>query len=93
MAGVMESGHHNRLVPWSPITPAIDKYVVLRRAELLAEGCPNYRVTLIREIEPELRFEPLVVINNSLIRNNMHAPNPTSPKLDLVRGLPPKKSL
>jgi hypothetical protein len=32
-------------------TPAIDKYVTLRRAELLAEGCPNYRVTLIREIE------------------------------------------
>jgi hypothetical protein len=32
-------------------TPAIDKYVALRRAELLAEGCPNYRVTLIREIE------------------------------------------
>ena len=32
-------------------TPAIDKYAILRRAELLAEGCPNYRVTLIEEIE------------------------------------------
>jgi len=32
-------------------TPAIDKYVVRRWDELLAEGCPNYRATLIREIE------------------------------------------
>jgi hypothetical protein len=32
-------------------TPAIDKFVVRRWDELLAEGCPNYRATLIREIE------------------------------------------
>jgi hypothetical protein len=32
-------------------TPAIDRYVVRRWNELLAEGCPNYRATLIREIE------------------------------------------
>jgi hypothetical protein len=32
-------------------TPAIDKYVVRRWAELRGEGCPNYRATLIREIE------------------------------------------
>lgn len=32
-------------------TPAIDKYVAWRWAELRGEGCPNYRATLIREIE------------------------------------------
>ena len=32
-------------------TPAIDRYVVRRRSELLSEGCPDYRATLIREIE------------------------------------------
>ena len=32
-------------------TPAIDRYVVRRRSELLDEGCPEYRATLIREIE------------------------------------------
>jgi hypothetical protein len=32
-------------------TPAIDHYVARRWPELLAEGCPNYRATLIREIE------------------------------------------
>ena len=32
-------------------TSAIDKFVVRRWDELLAEGCPNYRATLIREIE------------------------------------------
>ena len=30
---------------------AIDQYVVRRRCELLGEGCPNYRTTLIREVE------------------------------------------
>ena len=30
---------------------AIDEYVVRRHAELLGEGCLNYRVTLIREVE------------------------------------------
>ncbi len=28
-------------------TPTIDRYVVRRRAELLGEGCPDYRATLI----------------------------------------------
>jgi hypothetical protein len=32
-------------------TPAIDKYVVRRWNELRGEGCPNYRATLIREVE------------------------------------------
>ncbi len=32
-------------------TPAIDKYVVRRWAELRGEGCPDYRATLVREIE------------------------------------------
>ena len=32
-------------------TPIIDRYVVRRRRELLSEGCPNYRATLIREVE------------------------------------------
>ena len=32
-------------------TPAIDRYVVRRRCELLGEGCLEYRATLIREIE------------------------------------------
>jgi hypothetical protein len=32
-------------------TPAIDHYVARRWPELLAEGCPNYRATLIGEIE------------------------------------------
>ena len=32
-------------------TPAIDHYVARRWDELLAEGCPNYRATLMREIE------------------------------------------
>ena len=32
-------------------TSAIDHYVARRWDELLAEGCPNYRATLIREIE------------------------------------------
>jgi hypothetical protein len=32
-------------------TPAIDHYVVGRWAEWIVEGCPNYRATLIREIE------------------------------------------
>lgn len=32
-------------------TPAIDRYAARRWTELRGEGCPNYRVTLIREIE------------------------------------------
>jgi len=32
-------------------TPAIDHYVARRWPELTGEGCPNYRATLIREIE------------------------------------------
>lgn len=32
-------------------TRAIDHYVARRLPELLGEGCPNYRATLIREIE------------------------------------------
>lgn len=32
-------------------TPAIDHYVARRWPELLAEGCPNYRATLIRDID------------------------------------------
>ena len=32
-------------------TPAIERYVVRRRSELLGEGCQDYRATLIREIE------------------------------------------
>jgi len=32
-------------------THAIDHYVVRRWPQLLAEACPNYRATLIREIE------------------------------------------
>jgi hypothetical protein len=38
--------------------PAIDHYVARRWPELLAEGCPNYRATLIREIESifEVKF-------------------------------------
>ena len=41
--------------------------------------------------KPELRFLPLVVIRNSLIFICMHGPNPTSPKLDLVHGLPAQR--
>lgn len=32
-------------------TPAIDKFVLRRWKELRSEGCPNYRATLIREVE------------------------------------------
>jgi hypothetical protein len=32
-------------------TPAIDRYVIRRSSELLDEGCPDYRATLMREIE------------------------------------------
>ena len=32
-------------------TPAIDRYVIRRWSELLDEGCPDYRATLMREIE------------------------------------------
>ena len=39
-------------------TPAIDHYVARRWDELLAEGCPNHRATLMREIQSifEVKF-------------------------------------
>jgi hypothetical protein len=65
-------------------TPAIDHYVARRWGELIAEGCPNYRAILIREIqsifEVKLSGETLRQITLELTSSRAaHAADPPAP--------------
>ena len=69
-------------------TPAIDRYVVRRQAELLGEGCPDYRATLIRELEiifeVTLSGETIRQIINETNRGQPPAAAPPEPTVDLT---------
>lgn len=74
-------------------THAIDKYVALRRAELLAEGCPNYRVTLIREIESffDVKLSGETLRQITCETKESSAAMPGAPPV--LTGLPPFREL
>ena len=64
-------------------TPTIDKYVVRRWAELCSEGRPDFRATLVREIENifDVKFsgETLRQIVNEFTTEKSTIPEPFSP--------------
>ena len=66
-------------------TPAIDKYVVRRWDELRAEGSPDYRATLAREIENvfevKLSGETLRQIVNEFKGDDTERPAPEAVRL------------
>jgi hypothetical protein len=73
-------------------TPAIDNYVARRWPELRAEACPNYRATLIREIqsifEVKLSGETIRQITLEL-KGNCAAMSGTPPSLTCLPPLHP----